>query len=91
MSQTKIVSVYSTPTCHFCHLAKEFFVENNITFTDYNVAEDVDKRSEMVEKTNQLGVPVISIVDQSVPKEQTGHEEIVIGFDEGRLLSLIHI
>lgn len=91
MAQTKTVSIYSTPTCHFCHMAKELFAEKNITFTDYNVAEDVAKRMEMVQKTNQLGVPVIAIVDPSVPEGQSGHEEIIIGFDEGRIRQLLGI
>lgn len=91
MAQTKTVSVYSTPTCHFCHMAKDFFSENSIAFTDYNVAEDQTKRQEMVTKTGQLGVPVISIVDPSVPEGQSDHEEIVIGFDEGRIRQLLEI
>ncbi|MCR4274892.1 MAG: glutaredoxin family protein [Candidatus Campbellbacteria bacterium] len=91
MEQTKTVSIYSTPTCHFCHMAKEFFGEKGILFTDYNVAEDAQKRSEMVTKTGQLGVPVISIVNPSVPEGEQGHEELVIGFDEGHIRQLLNI
>lgn len=91
MSQTKTVSIYSTPTCHFCHATKEFFDEKGVTYTDYNVAENIEKRNEMMQKTGQLGVPVISIMDPSVPEGQTGHEDIVIGFDEGRLRQLLEI
>ncbi len=91
MAQTKTVSVYSTPTCHFCHMAKDLFSEKGITFTDYNVAEDLEKRREMVTKTGQLGVPVISIIDPSVPEGQGGHEEVIIGFDEGRIRQLLNI
>ncbi len=72
-------------------MTKDLFADKNITYTDYNVAEDLDKRKEMVEKTNQLGVPVISIVDPSIPDGQPGHEEIIIGFDEGRLGQLLGI
>lgn len=57
------VTIYSTPTCHFCHMAKDFFKENNIAFTEYNVASDLEKRKEMVEKSGQMGVPVIIIND----------------------------
>jgi glutaredoxin 3 len=57
----KEVTIYSTPTCHFCHMAKEFFTEHNIAFTDYNVAEDLEKRKEMVERSGQMGVPVIFV------------------------------
>lgn len=91
MEQTKTVSVYSTPTCHFCHMAKDFFSEKGVLFTDYNVAEDIQKRSEMVDKTGQLGVPVISIIDTSIPEGNPGHEEVVIGFDQNRLSQLLGI
>lgn len=57
----KEVKIYSTPTCHFCHMAKDYFDEHKISYTDYNVAEDMEKRSEMIEMTGQLGVPVIVI------------------------------
>lgn len=65
------VTIYSTPTCHWCHKAKEFFTENNIAFTDYNVAENIEKQKEMVELTKQMGVPVIRI-----------GETTMIGFNE---------
>ncbi|PIQ91794.1 MAG: NrdH-redoxin [Parcubacteria group bacterium CG11_big_fil_rev_8_21_14_0_20_39_22] len=76
----KSVTIYSTPTCHFCHAAKEFFEKNDIAFTDYNVASDTDKRQEMVEKSGQMGVPVIVIGD-----------EVTVGFDEGKIKSLLEI
>jgi glutaredoxin len=91
MHQTKTVSIYSTPTCHFCHMAKELFAEKGVAFTDYNVAEDMQRRNEMVQKTGQLGVPVFSIVDPAVADGQPGHEEIIIGFDESRLRQLLDI
>ena len=78
MSEQKEVVIYSTPTCHFCNMAKEFFKENNIEYTDYNVAEDHEKAREMVERSGQMGVPVIFIDD-----------EMVIGFDEYRLRELL--
>ena len=62
----KNITVYSTPTCHFCHLAKDFFKANNIPFTDYDVASDLEKRKEMVEKSGQMGVPVIIIDDKTI-------------------------
>lgn len=55
----KLIEIYSTPTCHYCHLAKDFFREYGLPFTEYNVAADPAKRAEMVELTGQLGVPVI--------------------------------
>ena len=57
----KKVEIYSTPTCHFCHKAKDFFKENNIAYTEYDVASNLEKRKEMVNLTSQIGVPVIVI------------------------------
>ncbi len=57
----KKVEIYSTPTCHYCHMAKDFFGENGIAYTEYDVASDLAKRKEMVNLTNQMGVPVIVI------------------------------
>jgi len=49
--QTPAVTIYTTPSCHFCHMAKEFFKEKNITYTEHDVASDVEKRKEMIEKS----------------------------------------
>lgn len=65
------IMIYSTPSCTFCVMAKEFFNQNNIPFEEYDVAADLEKRKEMIQKTGQMGVPVIDI-DGSV----------VIGFDK---------
>jgi glutaredoxin len=55
------IEIYSTPNCHFCILAKEFFTKEELAYTEYDVARDVSKRREMIDKTNQMGVPVIVI------------------------------
>lgn len=60
----KNVVIYSTPTCHYCHLAKDFLNERNIGYTEYDVAADIKKRQEMVEKSGQMGVPVIDVDGQ---------------------------
>ena len=65
------IMIYSIPSCAFCVMAKEFFKANNIPFEEYNVAADLEKRKEMMQKTGQMGVPVIDI-DGSV----------IIGFDK---------
>ena len=77
---TKQVTIYSTPSCHFCKAAKEFFTENKVTYTEFNVASDLEKRKEMIEKSGQMGVPVISI-----------GSDIVVGFDEDRLKELLAV
>lgn len=74
----KNVTIYSTPTCHFCHMAKDFFKENNIIYTEHNVAVDMDKRKEMIEKSEQMGVPVIIIDD-----------ELVVGFNQPLISKLL--
>ena len=57
----KNVKIYTTPTCVYCKMAKEFFKKNNITYSEHNVAEDDAAREEMINKTHQLGVPVIDV------------------------------
>lgn len=77
---TPAVTIYSTPTCHFCHAAKDFFTAHNVPFQDFDVAANLEKRREMIEKTGQMGVPVIEVGDQ-----------IIIGYDEEELKNLLHI
>jgi glutaredoxin 3 len=74
------VRVFSTPACPYCVTLKEFLKENNIEFEDINVAEDAQAREEMINKTNQMGVPVVDI-----------DGEIVIGFDKGKISGLLGI
>ncbi|MEK7471601.1 MAG: glutaredoxin domain-containing protein [Patescibacteria group bacterium] len=74
------ITIYSTNTCHFCHLAKDFFTANGVVFTDYNVGTDLEKRKEMIEKSGQMGVPVITI-----------GSEIIVGFDKQRISQLLGI
>ncbi len=76
----KTVTIYSTPVCHFCHMAKDFFAENNIAYTEHDVASDLDKRAEMMDMTGQMGVPVIRIGD-----------DVVVGFDEGKVKELLGV
>lgn len=87
----KKIVIYSTPTCSFCHLAKEFFKENNIEFIDINVAEDQQHAQEMVEKTGQMGVPVIVVTTPPASEEEQPKEEIIIGFDEDRLREILEV
>lgn len=69
MSEKSVV-IYSTPTCHFCDKAKEFFQANGIKYVEHNVKDDLVRRKEMVEKSGQMGVPVITI-----------DQQVVTGFD----------
>ena len=66
------VKIYSTPVCVYCKMAKKFFAENNIQYEEFNVQEDLKARKEMMDKSHQLGVPVVDI-----------DGEIFVGFDRG--------
>ncbi len=70
----KKVTIYRTPTCQFCQMTKDYLKENGIGYTDYDVAHDLAKRQEMIQKSGQMGVPVIYIGD-----------ELIIGFDKERI------
>jgi len=74
------VTIYSTPTCHFCQAAKEFFQQNKVPYTEHDVAADIEQRKLMVEKSGQLGVPVITV-----------GESLVVGFDEAELRKLLNL
>ncbi|PIP86668.1 NrdH-redoxin [Candidatus Campbellbacteria bacterium CG11_big_fil_rev_8_21_14_0_20_44_21] len=79
------VEIYSTPTCHFCQATKKFFKEHGVEYNDYNVAEDTVKRQEMMEKTGQMGVPVIVITSEG----ENPKTDVVVGFDEPKLSELL--
>jgi len=74
------ITIYSTPTCHFCHIAKDFFTSKGIAFEDYDVSSNHEKRKEMVDKSGQMGVPVIFINDK-----------MIIGFDKPKILEALGI
>lgn len=59
-------------------MAKEFFTANNVVFTDIDVASDTMKRQEMMEKSGQMGVPVIMI-----------GEDIIVGFNKPKIQELL--
>ncbi len=74
------VTIYTTPTCVFCRMAKAFFRSHNVEYAELDVAKDLKARQEMVEKSGQLGVPVIDVGGQ-----------IVVGFDQATLAKLLNI
>jgi glutaredoxin len=77
----KKVEIYSTPTCHFCHLAKELLASLNVPFSDYNVQADAARRQELID-TGAQGVPMIKITHEN------GEVETMMGYDEERLREL---
>ena len=74
----KNVTIYSTPTCTYCRATKEFFAEHNVQYTEHNVATDFERRNEMIEKSGQMGVPVIFV-----------DNDMVIGYNKPRLAQLL--
>ncbi|MEK7502837.1 MAG: glutaredoxin domain-containing protein [Patescibacteria group bacterium] len=74
------VTIYTTPTCAYCKMAKEFFKQNNINYEEKNVLTDLKAREDMIHKSGQMGVPVID-VDGS----------LIVGFDRRRLAELLGI
>jgi glutaredoxin 3 len=84
----KELIIYSTPACGYCNILKGWLTENKVPYQDYNVATDVAKRQEMIEKSGFLGVPVSRLVFE---KDGKTTEEIVVGFDKGRMSQLLGI
>jgi glutaredoxin 3 len=74
------MTVYTMPTCHWCHQLKDFLDSKGIKYTDIDVSVDREKAEEMVEKTGQMGVPVSEI-----------DGEYVIGFDQEKIKKLLNI
>lgn len=66
----KTITIYTTPTCVYCRMAKAFFAEQQVPYAEKDVVTDLKAREEMVRKSGQLGVPVIDI-------EGT----VIVGFD----------
>lgn len=76
----KPVAIYTTETCGYCKMAKEYFQKNNVEYQEFNVGTDLAKRQEMIEKSGQMGVPVITV-----------GEDIVVGFNKQRLQEMLGI
>lgn len=74
------VTIYTTPTCVYCKMTKNFFLDHNIQYTEKNVAQDAEAREQMIQKSGQMGVPVVDI-----------DGKIVIGFDQEQLSELLGI
>ena len=74
------VRVFSTNSCPFCVTLKGFLKENNIEFEDIDVSTNETAQKEMIDKSGQMGVPVIEI-----------DEKIVVGFDQDKIKELLNI
>jgi glutaredoxin-like YruB-family protein len=74
------VKVYSTPVCPYCNAIKSFLQNNGIVFEDIDVSKDEKAKDYMIEKSGQMGVPVVEI-----------EEEMIIGFDREKITKLLNI
>lgn len=73
------ITIYSTPSCSYCTMAKKYFRENGISYTEYNVAQNFQKADEMVRKSGQTGVPVLDI-----------NGRILVGFNKPEIEKALH-
>jgi len=73
------VAIYTTPSCGYCKMAKEWLRQNGISFVEYNVAADMRRAEEMVRKSGQMGVPVIDIDGR-----------IIVGFNKAAIEKSLH-
>ena len=78
MAQPK-VTIYTTPTCPWCVRAKDYFKQHKVKYAEVNVAADEKARKALVEKSGQLGVPVIEV------EKENGEPVIIVGFDQEAL------
>ena len=76
----KKVKIYTAPGCPFCVLAKEYLKEKGVEFEEIDVSKDERRIKEVIEKTGQLGVPVLEI-----------DSEIVIGFDKEKIDQILNL
>ncbi|MDP2730672.1 MAG: glutaredoxin family protein [Dehalococcoidales bacterium] len=74
----KQVAIYTTPTCPWCHRAKEYLSQKGIPYAEYNVAQDREKAKEMIQKSGQMGVPVITVDD-----------DVIVGFNQSQLEKML--
>ena len=74
------IIIYTTPTCVYCKMTKDFFKEHNVAYEERDVSTDTKAQEEMIAKSNQLGVPVIDIDGQ-----------VTVGFDKEGLSRLLNI
>ncbi len=72
------VAVYTTPTCPYCRQVKDFLSRRGVPFAEYDVSVDRVAAQEMMRKSGQMGVPVITV-----------DEQVVVGFDRPRLERLL--
>ncbi len=81
---SKPVTIYTTQTCGYCKAAKDFMDSKGVPYNAIDVGIDHEKAREMIEKSGQMGVPVIVVGDGP-------EEELIVGFDQNRLANALGI
>ncbi len=76
----RIVKIYTTPTCPYCIMVKQFLKDNNIDFENIDVSSDQLAAEEMMQKSGQMGVPVLDV-----------NGEVIIGFDKEAIIRALGI
>lgn len=79
MSQQNVV-VYTTPTCGYCMAVKDYLSDHNIDYTEYDVSQNRQKAQEMMDKTGQMGVPVVEI-----------NGDVIVGFDKQKIREKLNL
>jgi len=74
------IKVYSTPTCPYCKMVKQFLEEHQVAFAEVDVSASQTAAEEMIAKSGQLGVPVIELDGQ-----------VIVGFDKARIRQILNI
>ena len=77
----KKVEIYTSPTCHFCTDLKAFLKEKGVEYTEYDVSANEEKRKELIERSQQMGVPVMFVNDS----------EKIEGFDKEKVIEVLGI
>jgi len=78
------ITIYSTPSCPYCVMVKKYLEEKNIPFKEVDVSVDTKAAVSMQEKSGQMGVPVVII-------EKDKNENIIVGFDKGKIDKILNI
>jgi glutaredoxin 3 len=73
------VEIYTSNTCGYCHMAKDFFKENNIEYIEHNISEDPEAKKALIKK-GYRGVPVINV-----------NGEEMVGFDKEKIVALLKL
>lgn len=78
--ETLKIRIFSTPSCPYCYTLKDFLAKKGFSFEDIDISKDDSARQLLVEKTGQMGVPVIAI-----------GEDFIIGFEKKKICELLNI